>query len=446
MQSLSAHKGTWQSLGYGWLLELDDNHYRLLHASADCLVEAERGTAEEFAGGFELGASRDDALSLYHRGDITRYDYRRIDALPSLPIYRAGEQREPLCNFDYLWQQFHEHYAFFSLRGVDWNAVRDELRPRVSPEMPDPPLLYLFERMLKTFNDGHVSLETPSRSIKSGGSSALLSAMRRAFGLGARERGRAAVASIADGVITHLLAPFAGSRGPVRTACNNNLLWCELTPGIGYLAVLRLHDFVEGDHSDGIPRDRGGLGRYVERDIAELGRVLESVFADLSAMRAVIVDLRINSGGFDRAARMIAGHFAAERRLGWQKRAVCPGGFTPVQHQYVEPRSPAFTGPVRVLTSPLCVSAGEIMTLCLRALPQVVTVGEPTAGILSDNLIKPLPNGWVLSLSNEIYEDGDGLCFEAVGIPPDRPTKVVDEERFVETARRSLRQIVVDQT
>ena len=48
-------------------------------------------------------------------------------------------------------------------------------------------------------------------------------------------------------------------------------------------------------------------------------------------------------------------------------------------------------------------------------------MGQDTAGMLSDNLLKPLPNGWELSLSNEIYTSCDGQVFEGRGIAPDVP-------------------------
>jgi C-terminal processing protease CtpA/Prc len=33
-------------------------------------------------------------------------------------------------------------------------------------------------------------------------------------------------------------------------------------------------------------------------------------------------------------------------------------------------------------------------------------------------LTKPLPNGWAVTLSNEVYLDADGKAWEARGIPP----------------------------
>ena len=54
----------------------------------------------------------------------------------------------------------------------------------------------------------------------------------------------------------------------------------------------------------------------------------------------------------------------------------------------------------------------------MRALPNVVHVGGTTRGAFSDMIEKPLPNGWKLTLSAEIYRDPQGRSYEARGIPP----------------------------
>jgi carboxyl-terminal processing protease len=60
----------------------------------------------------------------------------------------------------------------------------------------------------------------------------------------------------------------------------------------------------------------------------------------------------------------------------------------------------------------------------MKPLPNVIHVGTPTRGALSDILEKRLPNGWLLGLSNEIYSDADGLVWEGIGIRPEMPLEV----------------------
>lgn len=55
--------------------------------------------------------------------------------------------------------------------------------------------------------------------------------------------------------------------------------------------------------------------------------------------------------------------------------------------------------------------------MSLRAIG-AMHLGETTRGALSDALVKYLPNGDRITLSNEVYLDSDGIAWEARGIAP----------------------------
>jgi C-terminal processing protease CtpA/Prc len=78
----------------------------------------------------------------------------------------------------------------------------------------------------------------------------------------------------------------------------------------------------------------------------------------------------------------------------------------------------------------------------MRALPNVVHLGEATDGSLSDELWKTLPNGWTLSLSNEIYLDSDGVLWEGRGIQPEILLPVANDRRVSREDRRSVRTVL----
>jgi carboxyl-terminal processing protease len=100
--------------------------------------------------------------------------------------------------------------------------------------------------------------------------------------------------------------------------------------------------------------------------------------------------------------------------VGYGARDVEPQPF------YVEPSTGLrYLGPVYLLTSDVTLSAAEIFSLCMRALPNVVHVGGKTRGAFSDVIEKPFPNGWKLNLSAEIYRDPQGRSYEVRGLPPD---------------------------
>ena len=49
----------------------------------------------------------------------------------------GAELSEPEKNFEALWKTFHERYAFFKLRGVDWQKQYKTHRPKVTKDTTD---------------------------------------------------------------------------------------------------------------------------------------------------------------------------------------------------------------------------------------------------------------------------------------------------------------------
>ncbi|MGH8186566.1 MAG: S41 family peptidase [Steroidobacteraceae bacterium] len=411
-------------------------------------MATEHGSHEDLMRSYDrIELSGADALSLHQAGDITRYRFRRIARLPDRSTLASpGQDPDPVVNFDTLWQLFDEHYAFFDLHGVDWQDVYRRQRPRVSTTMAAPDLFAILREMLELFDDGHVTLAAPGRFHQRMRNVHLRQAMQATFGTSnGRVTPRTTVDAISARIEDILLAPFETTRTPLKRACNDILSWCELQPAIGYLSVLRLFGFAATDaarQANDLPHARRAVADFLRDDLVALETALDAILHDFRQCRGVILDLRINGGGFDRAGLAIASRFADRRWLAFSKRARDGDGFTPEQPIHVEPGRNPCNAPIVILTSPLCVSAGEIFTLAMRALPQVTVMGQNTAGMLSDNLNKLLPNGWELSLSNEIYTSGDGQVFEGRGIVPDVPAAVTDARQFVPALRTSLRAAV----
>jgi hypothetical protein len=438
--------GIWRSRGYGWLLRIDAGGYSLAHLTRRSCIPVERGTRAQFDASFDRVEQDGDRLRVHQAGDLTRFEFTRLDGSPEVPVIVPGSLRDAAVNFETLWRTFDEQYAFFDLHGVDWLDRYHQLRLRVTPEMPDRELLDVFGELLLPLDDGHVSLNADGRSIQALKAMELRTAMRDAFGmLHPRVSPRSTVDAISPKLESLLLAPFAGSHSPLQQAGNGIVSWCRLTPRVGYLSVLRLFGFADTDAArcaNDLPHDRVAVAGFLRDDLAALDAALDRVFTDLAQCEALIIDLRINGGGFDRAGLAIANRIADRRRVAFSKSARDGDGHTEPQSIFVEPaRGPRFDKLVYVLTSPLCVSAGEICLLGLRASPDVRCIGAPTAGMLSDNLNKVLPNGWTYSLSNEIYTAADGEVYEGRGIAPQMMLDL-DPRVLVESMQAQLKAVV----
>jgi C-terminal processing protease CtpA/Prc len=183
--------------------------------------------------------------------------------------------------------------------------------------------------------------------------------------------------------------------------------WATIESGdarYGYLWVASFADIVEGS---------------VDDNLAMLHETVENALTDWGEIDGVIIDVRINQGGWDVLGRALASHFVGEETHVYSKRVRFAGTWTEEVSISVSPHDGArYTGPVALLSSNTTISAAETFVLALRALDQVTVVGEPTYGILSDSLPKFLPSGIYFSLSNEEYSTPSGDVYELTGVPP----------------------------
>jgi hypothetical protein len=153
------------------------------------------------------------------------------------------------------------------------------------------------------------------------------------------------------------------------------------------------------------------------------------VMRSLAATRALVVDLRANSGGGEPLGEKVAGWFTDERRLYAKhvdRDASAPGGFGPVHERWLEPVTEIRGGaaqpygkPVYVLSGPHIMSSGEAMLLMLKACPNVTVVGDITYGSSGNPKPTELSNGVTVHLPSWKTMRPDGSCFEGEGIKPD---------------------------
>jgi len=326
---------------------------------------------------------------------------------------------DPITVFESFASYMTEHYAFFDLYGVDWDNAVKEARHDISSTTSESELLDIIEALIAPIKDGHLSLQAE---------------------VGGKER----VLNPGQSSVGNALKRIAEREGASRQKLNNKMMrqyWMsdvkrDILEGEGKMTADDMIQFgiVSGDIGYiAIASEAGYAGKglfFEEADLAVLQDTLGtaiSTFNEASA-KAVIIDLSVNFGGYDFISREIAGRFATERALAYTKYASDSSNQTPFEI-YVEPdSSERYTGHVILVTSNVTVSAGEMLTMALRAQPNVTHVGEATRGAHSDVLEKRLPNGWTLNLSNEIYHDHDGEFWEGRGIPPHIPMQIFNPD------------------
>ncbi|UKY49354.1 S41 family peptidase [Streptomyces inhibens] len=415
-------EGVWRMDGYGTLLTIKGRSLRTYETTAiSCLPGSVTGTrtGDPDAHGrsrftvpdsvpITVSPAGADRARLTMEDTVGRRTLHRIDGLPD----RCAKHppRDPRAVFDVFWQTYAENYPFFRAKKIDWAAVRDRYRPRITDRTTDDELFAVLRKMIEPLHDAHTRVVVGPRQWFAGS--------RPGTVLPTPE----STARI-DKAITANLGPGV----TWRTWAQGKLAYADLPGRIGYFRVTQFSHYTKkGDYAG---------------DVAELDRALNSVFTKArtrgpAALRGLIIDVRLNGGGADALGLRIASRLTDHPYLAYSKRARNnpqePGKFTTPQPIQVRPhRGPVYTGPIAVLTGLLTISAGETFTQSLTGRsPAPTRIGENTQGVFSDILDRTLPNGWSFGLPNEEFLTADGHTFDGAGIPPAVPAPVFTDKEL----------------
>jgi C-terminal processing protease CtpA/Prc len=287
--------------------------------------------------------------------------------------------------FESLWKTFDQKYALFEAKAVDWQALYDIYRPKVTSDTSEEELFAIMSSMLSHLNDNHVLLQAESlgREFSAGYIGKYINKM-----------------GLAGAMQFLALRPLPGRyfRQPPETIGGGRFLYGWVDEGIGYFHFTSFQD-IDGSAA-----------------------AVDSILEYFAGARAMIVDVRRNSGGDDRVCKEIADRFADRQRLYMVTRdrnGPAHGDFDPSKYWIVNPEQRTFTGPVILLTNRLSVSSAENFALAMRVLPHVTVVGDFTSGCFADMAWNDLPNGWRYSVSRNWFVDYAGRCWEGIGVPPD---------------------------
>lgn len=295
----------------------------------------------------------------------------------------AGPANDPPANFDQLWKEVDRHYSFFEEKGIDWDALYQEYRPRVTENATDRELFSVMSELLEHLHDGHANLWTPV--------------------------GTYSYTGWYDRYPDNFDWTLAKAQivPPIRVSKSGQIVYGHLTEDIGYLYLPAFEPHWAGD--------------------------MDAVLDDLSDVHALVVDVRNNGGGSTDALPSVIGRFVDEPRI-YERYQYRDGpahdDFSRMFDAVAEPRGTRFQGPVAVLTNRRCFSTTEDFLLAARMLPNLFTVGDTTGGGQGNPLYRELPNGWVFRISRwrVFLPDGTPLR-DGQGLAPDYPVQMTQADR-----------------
>jgi carboxyl-terminal processing protease len=387
-------RGAWKSRGYGWIVQFGPDGPQLFQTVGEACYPDPRQQPDPDEVLKVWRPEGQGVITLAGDESGTRYQFDRLPNLPTNCIAAAAWTPD----------RFEAFYPRSAERKLDWKARKAAALAQVSPTATDFQLWTALSSLMTGLDDPHVELhgvvDGARRDLEPGQSPTLT----RVASTDPAGGEKVWLQAYREGILTQVL------QGRGRQAANNRIFWGRVDD-VGYLNLVTMGAFARNAAPD---------------DPQPLDAALDEAFAAFAGAKAVIVDVSNNRGGYDTISQRVAARFAAQPRVAYSKVGV--GAKAPPQPVRVEPASgQGFTGPVYLVTSDITVSAGETFTLMMKALPNVKQVGGTTLGAFSDQLPKPLPNGWAFALPAELYKGPKGEDLEGRGLAPDTPMAVFPE-------------------
>ncbi|WP_338468084.1 S41 family peptidase [Novosphingobium sp. ZN18A2] len=399
----TAVRGVWRSRGYGWILDIGKDGITRYQTDGACYAPPRgEGALSEMDSVhyryFRMMPGGGSAIFQLLDGD-TNVVFDRLPALPA-DCTRQPDTAPQAVAADFL-AAFRKNYAFFDRRPPGYAERAARTQRLIRPGMTEAELWDALGAFMHGLSDSHTKLigkvDGEKRRVQDGQGTTL---PRIRAGKGGEQHW-----------LTALLGQTKDGLGPTaHTAGGGRIVWGVIDGRIGYLQIFVMGGFT--DRTDFASPD------WARAEMNALNSALDKAFAAFRGTDAVIVDLSNNRGGWDRVAKALPGRFTDKPYTGFTTQAR-GSGLAPFPNVIRPADGPRYSGSVYLMTSDITVSGGELATLAFRQLPQVTQVGTTTRGAYSTPLAKPLPNGWLLELSNETFAAPDGTVYEETGIAPD---------------------------
>lgn len=286
------------------------------------------------------------------------------------------------------------HYAYYDRKRIDWPARFTEFDERLTAASDTAEWARAAAELLKPCEDLHLWLEFEGESFATG-----TRAVSPNFGWG--------------GVEKHVPGYQKLGQSTARGRTDD---------GIGYILITNWS------------RERTGELNAVQRAIQSM-----------QDCKAIIVDVRPNSGGDEGLARQVAAWFVNAPKVYAKNRdrdPSAPGGWSEVLDRVIEPNDPdrRYTGRVAVLIGPANMSSCESFILMMQQARDCRLVGAKTWGSSGNPKPHKLGNGVTVFVPS--WQDllPDGTLLEGRGIEPDVrvPASPDDFERDDPVLKRAL--------
>lgn len=319
---------------------------------------------------------------------------------------------QPEKDFETFWTTFKDNYAFFKLKGINWDDTYSTYRPLINKKTKEKELISIFIKMVEPLNDGHITIskgdEVVYKAKKASQFKQEFKGVEKEFW------------TTVDTTLQNNGFSKPAGIGPLFK--NEHLYYFSQTPKLGYIRMTRCFGNLESLFDD----------KKEAEDTKMMLELFDNMLNQLSNTNAVIIDLRTNGGGhggLELASRLVKTKTLTHYKSIKQKGSY--DTFSEPAPQYISPNNGVqYLKQVFILTSDKTASSAEDITISLYKQDNVTTIGTNTSGMLSDMFSGELSNGLSFTLSNQVYYSTDKEILEDKGVPV--AFKVINSKKDIE--------------
>lgn len=295
-----------------------------------------------------------------------------------------------VVNFEAMWSMVDDHYIFMDYKGVDWDKVYQDLKPRVLQCSDEFELFEIMSEALALLRDGHVALISDFQIYGSD----------YCVDKDGNEYPRDYVSGL---VGEHYLTKSYYSRS-----------------GITFGHIER----------DG---RKYAYIHYPSFMIEALDVDFKYISKFVDSAEGIIFDVRDNTGGAAAYGMQMAGHFFDEETVvGYSANKVEPGSFetTDPESFSVFPATKYNWSeiPTVLLSNRAVYSTGNIFVNTMKFGKNVTVVGGRSGGGAGLPVTSLLPNGWLLCFPSNVLLDINKESIED-GVDPDIEVHITEEDK-----------------
>jgi carboxyl-terminal processing protease len=298
-------------------------------------------------------------------------------------------ENNPEAVFEHFYKQINENYSGKDVRPISWDSLYKIYRPKVTAKTADNQLIDIFKNMIVPFEDSHLSFKAGNNFYNPSFSRVSTNGFPDYSGDAAIEK----------------------SLGKRPKAYKQLFSYEKTSNNIGYVNINTFD------------------GGFSQADFDFFNTILE----ELKDTKALIIDIRKNSGGQVNNAENIAGRFTTTNQLYKYTRikiGTDKNNYTDFNSFTLKTRGAwQYTKSVVLLTGRYTYSAAVSFTMMLRPSFNVITVGNNTGDGVVGFVTRELPNGWLLQFPSSLAYLPDKTVVEGSGGLKPKVLATISEEQ-----------------